>query len=91
MMEHFSVFSSSTGLTANHAKCKVFFGGVSDVEQARILATTGFTCGSLSFKYLGVPLTSQKLYVHQCWPLIDKIVAKTHHWASKMLSYAGRY
>jgi hypothetical protein len=44
----------------------------------------------LPFKYLGVPLSSRKLTVHQCRPLIDKIVAKIRHWTAKLLSYAGR-
>lgn len=88
IMERFAQFSASTGLKANKAKCKVFLGGVTSLEQASILHATGFVQGVLPFKYLGVPLANRRLSVHLCSPLIDKIVARIQHWKSKLLSYA---
>jgi hypothetical protein len=76
MMGEFQKFSDSTGLKANPAKCKVYFGGVPDLEQKKIITATRFSAGTIPFKYLGVPLSSRKLTVHQCRPLVDKIVAK---------------
>jgi hypothetical protein len=91
MMGEFQKFSDSTGLKANPAKCKVYFGGVPALEQKKIVTATSFSVGTIPFKYLGVPLSSRKLTIHQCRPLIDKIVVKIRHWTAKLLSYAGRY
>lgn len=76
MMEQFHALSMETGLVANKAKCKVYFGGVRDVDRDRILQATGFSCGVLPFKYLGVPRISRKLTIHH---LIDRIVVKIKH------------
>jgi hypothetical protein len=76
MMGEFQKFSDSTGLKANPAKCKVYFGGVPALEQKKIVTATSFSVGTIPFKYLGVPLSSRKLTVHQCRPLVDKKVAK---------------
>lgn len=56
-----------------------------------MLQITGFSAGSLPFKYLGVPPSSKKLNIHQCRTLVDKILGKIQHWTSKLLSYAGRH
>lgn len=46
--------------------------------------------GQLPFKYLGVPLSSQRLSVMQCQPLVQKILHRLNGWATKLLSYSGR-
>lgn len=58
--------------------------------QHQILHRLGLSMGSLPFRYLGVPLSAKRLSVAQCQPLLDKILAKVHHWTAKFLSYAGR-
>lgn len=50
----------------------------------------GIKEGVLPVKYLGVPLTSKKLHLHQWQPLIDKITARMSVWTARFLSYAGR-
>ncbi|XP_058726861.1 uncharacterized protein LOC131598262 [Vicia villosa] len=91
LMNKFQKFSCATGLKAHPGKCRVYFGGVEHRERKAILASTGFSEGELPFKYLGVPLSSKKLTIPQCRPLVDKIVAKIKHWTSRLLSYAGRW
>ncbi|XP_058785046.1 uncharacterized protein LOC131659953 [Vicia villosa] len=90
MSNPWNKFTASTGLQANPRKCKVYFGGVKEEDKQKILAVSGFEEGILSFKYLGVPLSSRKLSINQCQPLIDKIVARVNHWTTHLLSYAGR-
>ncbi|XP_058783305.1 uncharacterized protein LOC131657981 [Vicia villosa] len=90
MMNNFTKFSEATGLRANLDKCKVFFGGTTLQEQVDILRISGFSEGKLPFKYLRVPISSRKLSINQCQPLIDKMLAKIQHWSVKLLSYAGR-
>lgn len=55
-----------------------------------ILEAMQFTLGELPFKYLGVPLSSKKLTVQQCMPLIEKITTRINCWTTKLLSYSGR-
>ncbi|XP_058751357.1 uncharacterized protein LOC131624435 [Vicia villosa] len=59
-------------------------------DQQTILRTTQFVEGKLPVRYLGVPLSSRKIYIAQCQPLIDKMTMRIQHWSVKLLSYAGR-
>lgn len=63
MIKVFNQFSMSTGLKANHTKCKVYFGGTCSEEKATILRITGYDEGAFPFKYLGVPLSSRRLII----------------------------
>lgn len=38
-----------------------------------ILGQLGYQEGELPFKYLGVPLSSKKLFLAQCLPIVEKI------------------
>lgn len=83
-------FSRASRHTANLTKSSIYFGGVNPVLQQHILAILGFSKGELPFRYLGVPLSSMRLSITQCQPLIDKMLGKITSWTSKFLSYAGR-
>lgn len=86
----FMEFSKASGLTANLAKNCVYFGGVSAILQQQILEMLGFSKGELPFRYLGVSLSSKRLSITQCQPLLDKILGRITTWTTKFLSYAGR-
>ncbi|KAH0724700.1 hypothetical protein KY284_000565 [Solanum tuberosum] len=90
LYECFQEFSSVSGLKANQAKSCIYFGGVLETTQQEILHQTGFTRGVLPFRYLGVTLSTKKLSVGQCQPLIDKMMGRITNWTVKFLSYAGR-
>ncbi|CAK8541096.1 unnamed protein product [Lathyrus sativus] len=90
MLNTFKKFSNSTGLILNPNKCKIYFGGLDSERRKTLKDLSGFHEGSLPFKYLGVPLSSRKLNINHFMPLVDKIVARIHHWSSRLLSYAGR-
>lgn len=51
-MREFQTLFDSRGLRENPAKCKVYFEGVLDQEQQKILTTIGFAAGTLPFEYL---------------------------------------
>ncbi|XP_058740895.1 uncharacterized protein LOC131613225 [Vicia villosa] len=89
-MDTITLFSAATGLKASPTKCRVYFGGVDENVQQRILSITGFLTGSLPFKYLGVPLMNRSLNVNVCRPLIDRITSKITHWTARLPSYAGK-
>lgn len=90
LMEVLDRFARVSGLIANQQKSNVYFGGVDSGTKQEILDATGMTEGQLPFKYLGVPLSTQKLSMLQCQPLINRILQKMNTWAAKLLSYAGR-
>nr|XP_016446549.1 PREDICTED: uncharacterized protein LOC107771637 [Nicotiana tabacum] len=60
------------------------------VEQHEILAILGFSKGELPIRYLGVPLSSKRVSVMQCQPLLDKMIERIKSWTNRFLSYAGR-
>lgn len=49
--------------------------GVKPRVTQEILGQLGYQEGELPFKYLGVPLSSKKLFVAQCLPIVEKISA----------------
>lgn len=90
LMEAIDKFSAASGLKANQLKSCIYFGGVPTEVKQEILRVTEMCERQLLFKYLGVPLSTQKLTSMQCQPLVQKITQKINGWATKFLSYAGR-
>lgn len=90
MMEAFENFSAVSGLKANLDKSSLYIAGVPLEFKEKMIAELHLTLGTLPFKYLGVPLSTGKLTIHQCMPLVEKIVDRIRSWTSKFLSYAGR-
>ncbi|XP_059306207.1 uncharacterized protein LOC132057598 [Lycium ferocissimum] len=90
LQEAFHRFSLASGLQANTDKSSIYMFGVNDSLKLEILNTLGFCEGHLPFKYLGVPLSSKKLTIAECLPLVEKITDRIKCWSAKLLSYAGR-
>ncbi|XP_021729481.1 uncharacterized protein LOC110696493 [Chenopodium quinoa] len=91
MFKAFQKFSRASGLEANLLKSEVYFRGVSTELQNTLLESLGMFAGAIPFKYLGVPLSSKKLTIQQCKPLVNKIASRIEGWASRFLSYSGSY
>lgn len=79
IMQEFQKFSRATGLKAHIGKCIVYFGGVESKERQAIMTSIVFYEGELPFEYLGIPVSSKKITIPQCHPLVDKIMAKIKH------------
>lgn len=82
-------FAGWSGLQMNRDKTELFYAGVSQ-EETTALSANGFTIGSLSIRYLGLPLMHIKLKISEYSPLIDKLNSRFNLWATKSLSFAGR-
>lgn len=89
--EKFRKFSEATSLKANLRKSQLYCGGVKTEDKHEILISLGYEEGSLPVKYLDVPLSSKRLTVSQCRPLIDKMTCKVSSWTAKLLTYAGGF
>lgn len=83
-------FSRVSRLITNEVKICIYFGGVEADVQHSILEQLGPLWGSLLFKYLGVLLSSKKLTISRCQPLIDKKIGRMTYWTAKFLFYLGR-
>lgn len=76
MMQKFRQFSDATGHEVNPAKCKIYFGGIAEHINQTIATEIRYGIGTLPFKYLGVPLSTRKLTINQCQPIIDRMLEK---------------
>ncbi|XP_019226034.1 PREDICTED: uncharacterized protein LOC109207550 [Nicotiana attenuata] len=90
LLDKFNHFSKVTGLMANLDKSSIYVAGVNQGFKEMICSDFQFKMESLPFKYLGVPLSSRKLSIQQCMPLVEKITNRIKCWTSKLLSYSGR-
>ncbi|XP_060212233.1 uncharacterized protein LOC132639857 [Lycium barbarum] len=90
MHKYFTIFSQASGLQENLGKSSVYFGGVKQADRESILSRLGYSHGTLPFKYLGVPLSTQKISLIQWQPLLSRITARISSWTARKLSYAGR-
>uniref|UniRef100_A0A1U7YVC8 Uncharacterized protein LOC104248562 n=1 Tax=Nicotiana sylvestris TaxID=4096 RepID=A0A1U7YVC8_NICSY len=90
LMDRFNHFSEVSGLKANMEKSVLYIAGVTKEFKKMILEEMQFILGELPFKYLGVPLSSKKLTVQQCMPLIEKITSRINCWTAELLSYSGK-
>ncbi|XP_074299886.1 uncharacterized protein LOC141631065 [Silene latifolia] len=90
LMRAFSSFSQTSGLSMNNAKSEIFFNGMKEDLKSDIKQVTGFTEGSMPFRYLGVPIQAGRLTKKECTSITEKMVARIRGLGAKKLSYAGR-
>lgn len=64
--------------------------GVSELNKKAILDQFPFDTGTLSVRYLGLPLLTNRLTVNDYVPLIKIIRTRIISWTAKHLSFAGR-
>ncbi|KAL0284382.1 UNVERIFIED_CONTAM: hypothetical protein Sradi_7200000 [Sesamum radiatum] len=83
-------FAELSGLHVNPGKSTIILSKSVQRERQRILDIIGFQEGSLPIKYLGLPLTSSRLKVADCQPLIDRLSSRLAGWNHLNLSLAGR-
>ncbi|KAL0284071.1 UNVERIFIED_CONTAM: hypothetical protein Sradi_7209200 [Sesamum radiatum] len=83
-------FAELSGLHVNPGKSTIILSKSVQRERQSILDIMGFHEGSLPIKYLGLPLTSSRLKVADCQPLIDRLNSRLAGWNHLNLSLAGR-
>ncbi|KAK4707085.1 hypothetical protein R3W88_033383 [Solanum pinnatisectum] len=90
LQETFDKLSCASILKANLEKSSIYMAGSNKSIRLDIIHKLGYLEERLPFKYLGVPLSTKKLSVSQCLPLVEKFTAKLRCWSAKLLSYAGK-
>ncbi|XP_070006032.1 uncharacterized protein [Nicotiana sylvestris] len=90
LKEAFNGVSPTSGLQANAKKSSIYITGIAQHIKEQLMKLTGYADGSLPFKYMGVPLSTRKLNIHQCLPLVEKITKRVRCWSARLLSYSGR-
>ena len=65
-------------------------GGCGKDKMKDISRITCFQEGALPFRYLGVPITANKLSKIECKLLVEKFTRNITTWATKTIPYAGR-
>ncbi|XP_060178192.1 uncharacterized protein LOC132608132 [Lycium barbarum] len=83
-------FSEVLRLQADMEKSFTYLARVPQEVKDQILAEMHFVVAELSFKYLGVPLSSKKLNIQQRMPLLEKMVARIKCWSTNFPSFSGR-
>nr|XP_009774720.1 PREDICTED: uncharacterized protein LOC104224729 [Nicotiana sylvestris] len=90
MMKQFNHFSEVSRLKANLEKSSLYVARVNSRLKNQILKEMQFSKGEIPLRYLGVPLSSKKITVQQCLPLVERMTARIRCWSTKYLAYSGR-
>lgn len=83
-------FGSMVQLHANWLKFKIYLAGVNDQMRVNLMQLTNFQEDTFPFRYLGIPLASEKLKISNYSLLIDKLINKINSWPRHTLSYASK-
>ncbi|KAI3451323.1 hypothetical protein Pfo_007988 [Paulownia fortunei] len=82
-------FGVASGLNVNTLKPSIYTAGIVGCQLKEIQTLLNIPQGTMPFRYLGIPLASQKLKVMHFALFIDKIATYINAWTSTSLSFAG--
>ena len=77
------------GLSINKQKGKVFLAKVVNIK-IKLLTLMGVPIGTLSVRYIDLPLTSLYPKTRHFFPLINKVRGRIEGWELNSVSFAGR-
>ena len=84
------LFAGASGLLTNYEKCSAILIRCSEEMIGAIQSAFPCVLGSFPCRYLGVPLSLQRLRHADEQPLVDAIAARIPTWKAGLLSNAGR-
>ncbi|XP_022857247.1 uncharacterized protein LOC111378307 [Olea europaea var. sylvestris] len=89
LMDCLTNFGFASGLRMNTLKSSLYTAKIYGYELDNIMEVTNIPKGTMPFRYLGIPLASEKLKV-SCYALfLDKIADYIRAWNCSSLSYAA--
>lgn len=83
-------FAANSGLHANKSKSALYLAGLPQGVKEDFASQMNLPLGALPFKYLGIPLTSKKIFAADSNSLIDKMTSRLRLWYCKNRFYAAR-
>jgi hypothetical protein len=83
-------FGLASGLIINSEKCVAFPIRCGELDIQDMLQDFNCPLGSLTCKYLGLPLSLRKPRRVEVHPLIDKLVSKAKGWMGRLMAKPGR-
>ncbi|XP_058782945.1 uncharacterized protein LOC131657578 [Vicia villosa] len=86
----FHNYSVASGQYVNTAKSFIYCGAMDNNRATHLSSLTGFSKGSLPFRYLGVPIFKGRVKRAHFQDLADSMISKMAAWKGSLLSYAGR-
>ncbi|XP_022861876.1 uncharacterized protein LOC111382204 [Olea europaea var. sylvestris] len=90
LMNCLSKFEDVLGLRMNASKSSMFTTSIHGNDLEGIEALTNIPIGSLSFRYLGIPIAARKLKISSYNVLFNKLSAYICAWTKSSLSYVDR-
>ena len=85
----FEDFATMSGLRISLEKSTLYIAGANQNHQEEIMNSFPFASGQLHVRYLGLPLLTKRMTVHNYLPLVEKIRSRMSSWTGRFLSYAG--
>jgi hypothetical protein len=83
-------FEAMSGLKINYQKSEVFGVGVEQVDLARVAMMLNCEVGSFPMKYLGLPISGDKIMVKDLDFVLEKLVKKLANGCSIQASSGGK-
>ena len=90
VLKVFDEFEVMSGLKISLEKSTLYIAGATVAAQEDILGSFPFASGSLPVRYLGLPLLTKRMTVHDYLPLVEKVRKRMKSWTGRFLSHAGR-
>ncbi|XP_048491597.1 uncharacterized protein LOC125492898 [Beta vulgaris subsp. vulgaris] len=90
LLQGVQLFSNVSGLEVNRSKSEVYYAGICEEVIQRVKEVSGFQTGKMPFKYLGVPIATNKLKASDCQSIIEKMVTRIKVWSTRNMSFAAR-
>ena len=90
ILDVFQEFAKMSGLNISLEKSTLYLAGVKEEDSDAILEQFPFDKGSLPVRYLGLPLLTKRMNVHDYSPLISRLRTRISSWTARHLSFASR-
>lgn len=90
VLQIFEEFSVASGLKISLEKSTLFVAGVSSNDEEDIHSAFPFTSGQLPVRYLGLPLLTKRMTVHDYLPLVERVGKRMKSLTGRFLSHGGR-
>ena len=90
LQHYIQTFSKASGLQANASNSALYTTGITREIKEAIRELTQFSFGAFPFKYLGISLSTKRLYIAECKHIADKMTSRIRGWQAKNLLYAAK-